>query len=260
MMRKLRALLFVILSFLLVTGWTTSVFAEAKAAESTAAKQYKVYVIDKADLLTPEEEQKLATEMQELTQYGNMVFLTIKLKTRQYEKFSQDVYYKLCGNEPGVIFQIDMGNRKLTLSSSTAMDDVLRSERDTIVDNIYRMATNKQYYACASECFREIKAVLHNEEIAHDMKYITNGIFALILGLIINFIAVFATTRKKVSKKDLFTGMSMLGPLTVKNIAEGKQEKVYSPKSKGSGGGFSGGGGGRSSGGGFSGGSSSHGF
>lgn len=78
-----------------------------------------------------------------------------------------------------------MGNRKLTLSSSTGMDDILRSERDTIVDNIYELATNKQYYACASECFREIKAVINNEKIAHDMKYITNGIFALILGLLV---------------------------------------------------------------------------
>ena len=65
MMRKLRALLFVVLSFFLVTSWTTSIFAEAKATESAAAKQYKVYVMDKADLLTPEEEKKLATEMTE---------------------------------------------------------------------------------------------------------------------------------------------------------------------------------------------------
>ena len=34
MMRKLRVLLFVVLSFFLVTSWTTSVFAEAKAAET----------------------------------------------------------------------------------------------------------------------------------------------------------------------------------------------------------------------------------
>lgn len=126
-----------------------------------------------------------------------MVFVTVKLNNGQYEKFAENTYYKLCGNEPGALFQINMGNRKLTLSTSTGLDDLLRSEWDTIVDNIYTLVTRKQYYACASECFREIGAVLNNQNIAQDIKYITNGILALILGLLVDFMAVFITTRKK---------------------------------------------------------------
>ena len=54
-----------------------------------------------------------------------MVFVTVKLNNGQYEKFAENTYYKLCGNEPGALFQIDMGNRKLTLSTSTGLDDLL---------------------------------------------------------------------------------------------------------------------------------------
>ncbi|MDO4203471.1 MAG: TPM domain-containing protein [Selenomonadaceae bacterium] len=256
MMNRLRALVFVTLGFLLMSLCPASVFA-ADGAESVPYKQYRVIILDKADLLTAEEEKQLAEEMKDLAFYGNMIFVTVKLKNSQYEKFAEDTYYKLCGNEPGALFQIDMGNRKLTLSTSTGLDERLRSERDTIVDNIYTLATRKQYYACASECFREIRAVLHNQNIAHDMRYITNGILALILALLLNFIAVFLTTRKKVSKEELFGKMSSIGEVSILDIAEGNRTKTYSPRSKGSsgGGGRSGGGGG-----GFSGGSSSHGF
>ena len=186
-MRKIFSVILILLSLLFC--WTGNLEA---AEQVQAGKMYKAIILDEANLLTPEEEQQLLQDVQPILPYGNVIFSTVRLKGRNFEKHSEDTYYKHFGNEPGVNFQIDMGNRKLTLSSSTAMDDVLRSERDTIVDNIYRMATNKQYYACASECFREIKAVLHNEEIAHDMKYITNGIFALI-----PLVTFFAVTRER---------------------------------------------------------------
>lgn len=255
MINRLRLLVFVTLSFLLMAV-SPAVIGEAKA-ESMAYKQYKVIIIDEADLLTDDEEKKLAGEMKELAFYGNMVFVTRKLKTKQYEKAAEDTYYKLCGNEPGALFQIDMANRKLTLSTSTGLDKVLRSERDSIVDNIYMLATNRRYYECASECFREIRAVLNDQAIAHDMKYITNGILAIILALLLNFVAVFATTRKKVSKKELFNKMSEIGDVTVLEVEKGGSTRTYSPRSKGSSGG---GGSSRGGGGGFSGGSSSHGF
>ncbi len=254
MMSRFKVLLLVTLSFLLL-GLSPAVSGTAEA-ESTAYRQYKVIILDEANLLTDDEEKKLADEMKELASYGNMVFVTRTLKTNRYEKAAEDTYYKLCGNEPGALFQIDMGNRKLTLSTSTGLDELIRSERDSIVDNIYKLATNKRYYECASECFREIGAVLNNQAIAHDMKYITNGIFAVILALLLNFVAVFATTRKKVSKKELFNKMSEIGDVTVLEVKKGASTRTYSPKSRGS----SGGGGSRGGGGGFSGGSSSHGF
>lgn len=252
-MRKLFVTLLVMLSLVL------GVFGLQQAyAEATQAPAYKVVIMDKANLLTDEEEKQLTKEMEELTAYGNIVFSTVKLQHRDYEGYSEETYYKLFGNEPGVIFQIDMGNRKITLSSSTAMDEVLRSERSTIVDNVYRYATKGNYYGCASECFRQIKAIYNEEEIAHDMKYINNAIFALTLGLILNFIVVFITMRKSVSKKKLLGALLTAPEIANPELVATEITKKYSPRksrSGGGGGGSSGGGGG-----GFSGGSSSHGF
>lgn len=225
------------------------------AEENTS---YDCVIIDEEDLLTDAEEAEVMKHMMKINQYGNVMFQSVRLDSGNYEKYCEDTYYSYFGNEPGVIFQIDMGNRKLTLSSSTGLDDIIGPERDSIVDNIYRMATDGDYCGCAGECFDEIYLVVNDGTIAHTMKYIDNAILALIISLILNFIFIFASGKKKASANQLVKAME--GGFTVSNVSvkEGKVTKKYSPVSSGSGGGGSSGGGG--GGGGFSGGSSSHGF
>lgn len=221
--------------------------------------RYEAVIIDEADLLTESEENMLYQQMTGLLEYGHMVFQTVTLNDSDYEGYAEQSYYNMYGNEPGILFQIDMGNRKLTLSASTKMEDSIGHERDSIVDNIYTMATDGNYYGCASECFNEIDVVIHDGEIAHEMKHINNAIFALILAILLNFYFAFATTRKKVSVKELLGGMATTAIISEAIIQEGKITKKYSPVSSGSSGGSSSGGS-SGGGGGFSGGSSSHGF
>lgn len=255
-MRYIKLLCLVVLSFLVINVFANPVYAENENPK------YKVMVIDKADLLTDYGEKELAKEMQELVDYGNVVFFTTKLKKgANYEKHCEETYYKLFGNEPGVIFQIDMGNRKLTLSASTQMEQLIGSERSSIVDNIYQLASKRKYYECASECFKQIKIVINDGEIAHDMKYIDNAIIAVVLGLMVNFFLIFATSRtsNRKEKRKLLGDMALDTTLAGVAINLGKRSRRYEPRKSsrsGGGGGFSGGGGG----GGFSGGSSSHGF
>jgi len=262
MMRYIKLLCFVVLSFLMLNVFANPCYADNEKP------QYKVLVIDNADLLTEHGEQKLAKEMEELTAYGNVIFYTTKLnKGANYQKHCENTYYKNFKQEPGVILQIDMGNRKITLSASTKMEELIGSERDSIVDNIYGLATKGKYYECASLCFSQIKTVLNDGEIAHDMKYIDNGIIAIVLGLIINFFMIFALSRNSFEKeKRKLLGELSFNAMPVNAVTTpGKVIRRRKPKNTGSrggggsfGGGFSGGSSG--GGGGFSGGSSSHGF
>lgn len=218
---------------------------------------YQVVIYDDADLLSAEEEIQLYNDMLPLAEYGNVVFTSVELEGWQYEKFAEDTYYNLFGNQPGVLLQIDMGNRKLTLSTSARMDKMVGSERDSIIDNVYKLATNGDYYGCASKCFSQVYDVINGQKIAHQMKYIDNAIFALILALILNFFVVFATTRRRINKKKVLGEIVITTAITDLYIEHGKVTKRKTPKSSGGGGFFGGGGFG---GGGFSGGSSSHGF
>lgn len=219
----------------------------------------QVLIIDEADLLTDYEETMLTEEMQLLTPYGNVMFSSVVLRNgADYEENSEDTYYSYFGNEPGVNFQIDMGNRKLTLSSSMEMDDLIRDERDSIVDNIYMFATEGDYYECASECYSEILAVINDEEIAHSMKHIDNAILALLLALLLNFFLAFFLSQKKKQQAKILGNMAAASALAIGavTVTAGARTRVYDPPSSSSGGS----GGGSGGGGGFSGGSSSHGF
>ena len=228
------------------------------AADALENRQmYECIILDYEDLLTDEEEAALYEVMQRIAPYGNIMFSTEYLSdTGDYEKHSEDRYYEYFGNEPGVNFQIDMGNRKLTISTSTGMDDVVGSERDSIVDNIYVYATNGEYYKCAERCFEQIYAVYNDGVIAHGMKHIDNAILAVMFALILNFIFAFAGKKGKASTRAIVRSLEAATAVSAANVVKGSLHKVYSPQSSGSGGSSGGGGGG----GGFSGGSSSHGF
>lgn len=229
------------------------------AAEDTSAS-YESMILDYEDLLTDEEEQEVLEYMAPILEYGNVIFQSVNLSTGQdYESYSEDTYYGLYGNEPGVILQIDMGHRKITLSSSTGLDDEISSERDSIVDNIYRYATDEDYCRCACECYDEILTVLNDGAIAHSMKYIDNALLAIMFSLIINFLIVFSSSKKKASTSQIVAAMTVATAVSGVALKKGQLTKTYSPTSSGSGG-SSGGGGGGGGGGGFSGGSSSHGF
>ncbi|MDO4489186.1 MAG: TPM domain-containing protein [Eubacteriales bacterium] len=262
-LKRLTAL--ISMTLLLVLILFTSAYAKDDIIEQETKKKYDAIVYDNADLLTDEHEAILLEEMEPLTEYGNMIFVTIELdKGEDYEGIAEQVYYSLYGDEPGALFQIDMGNRKITLSCSTEMEKLLGKERDSIVDNIYKQATAGNYYKCASMCFSQIYTILNDGKIAHTMKYINNGILALILALMLNFIILFTESRPaKPSVKMLGGAAKAAAVIGAAAILGQRTTKTYSPQSSGGGGGGHSGGGGFSGGGGgggFSGGSSSHGF
>lgn len=259
-MNKLSKTIKILILSIFIWAVSAVCFGTSVWADEIEETVYSVIILDEAEILTPEQELELWPHMTQLETYGNIIFRTVVLDSgTDYEQDSENTYYEMFGNEPGVIFQIDMGNRKLTLSSSTGMDEVLASERDSIVDNVYRYATDEDYLKCASECFNQIYTIYNDGVIAHKMKYIDNAILALILSLIVNFIVVFASEKKKPADARIVSALIATVAVEGAKVKKNKANRVYSPvfsDSSGSGGSSGGGGGG----GGFSGGSSSHGF
>lgn len=224
----------------------------------SADTQYEVVILDDADLLSDSETDALYSEMGQLSEYGNVMFTTTYVQGSNFESNCENTYYEWFGNEPGLNFQIDMNNRKITLSASTEMEELIGSERDSIVDNVYHYATDGDYYRCASRCFDQVYTVINDGYIAHTMKHIDNAILAVLFALVVNYIIVFSSRKKKASEKELVDSLDIGGEYNGASIKKGKLVKEYSPQSSDSSGSSGGGGGG--GGGGFSGGSSSHGF
>ena len=163
---------------------------------------------------------------------------------------------------------------------------ITRTNAETIADNIYLYARSGDWYTCCSRGFQDVLALLEGSRIARPMKYIGNGLMALTLSILLNYLFLGLLMRDKKSKNETLLG-SPQGKLA---YAHGS-ERVLATSSRfslglllgmivlfilrialslfangggggggSSSGGSSGGGGGHSSGGGHSGGGGSHRF
>ena len=225
----------------------------------------KLIIEDDANLLSEEEEKRLEDVMSPLTEYGYIVFKSIDDNDLSVEAYAANYYYNHFGNESGTMFLIDMDNRKIYICSAGSNYEVITDKKaEIITDNVYRYASDGDYYGCAEKAFMQIDNLLSGQKIAEPMRYISNVVISLVLGFLLTFMYVLTTMRiKKASRKKILNASE--ASVVFANVVGTKTgtHKVYSPvesSSSGgsSGGGFSGGGGG--GGGGFSGGGGGHSF
>ena len=228
---------------------------EAKQPDDTkdsweyyAETSYRVLLEDDAMLLDEEEEEELTALMQEITAYGNAAFKTIDNNDQSTESYARQYYQEQFGTASGTLFLIDMDNRNIWIHSDGAVYKVItQSYADTITDNVYRYASDGDYYDCAAKTYEQILALLKGHKIAQPMKYISNGLLAVILALLLNYglVSFFARIRKPSRRELLSNGKSSFHYTQPKAFFI-RESRVYNPvssdSSSGSGGGSSGGG------------------
>lgn len=223
---------------------------------------YLVVIEDDADLLDQIEETQLALKMQEITAYGNAAFKSLSSNEYSASYYAGEYYHELFGQQSGTLFLIDMDNREIYLFSDGAIyKTVTAAYANTITDNVYSYASDKDYYNCAYKAFGQIHSLLSGRKIAQPMKYISNILLALILAALINyFIVMLLSGTAKPSRKELLGSVSTSFKFTDAFARKTHQTKSYSPQSSGSSGGRSGGRSHHSSGGHRSGGGGGHRF
>ncbi|MBD5489390.1 MAG: TPM domain-containing protein [Lachnospiraceae bacterium] len=227
-----------------------------------AETSYRAIIEDDAQLLNDEEEQELATLMQEITSYGNVAFKTIDYNDRGTESYARKYYRERFGTASGTLFLIDMDNRNIWIHSDGAVYKVItESYADTITDNVYRYASDGDYYDCAAHTYDQILTLLKGQKIAQPMKYISNGLLAVILALLLNYglVSFFARIKKPGRREILRSGRNHFNYTQPKAFFV-RESRTYNPVSSDSSGssGSSSGGGGSSSG--SSGGGGGHSF
>ncbi|MBQ6489717.1 MAG: TPM domain-containing protein [Solobacterium sp.] len=218
---------------------------------------YSVYIQDDADILSPEEEAKLAEDMKPVTEFGNAVFVSNTEYNSSTPQLAKEYYRTYSGTDSGTLFMVDMYNRYIYIySDGEIYKTVTRSYADTITDNTYAKASKGLYYECASEAFGQIHTLLEGGKVARPMKVITNILMAVCIAVILNYELVMISRRKKyvsaAQAAEAISSFAAIAAITPKFL---KRTKTYIPPASvssggGSSGGYSGGGGG----GGFSGG------
>ena len=214
---------------------------------------YEAVIEDNADLLSPAEEQQLANDMVPLTDYGNIAFHSIDSNASTTSSYARSYYHAAFGTQSGTVFLVDMDNREIYIFSDGANYSVItKSKANVITDNVYRFASAGDYYGCASSAFSQMQTLLEGNRIAQPMKYVSNALLALILGLLINFIIIASVSKLKRANYLKVLEAAQISFNATAPVAEFVNEtKRYDPISD-SGGGGSSGGGSRGGGGGFS--------
>lgn len=224
-----------------------------------------VVIQDDANLLTPEEEEKLSEEMKKITEYGNVLFKTINYNSQgSTAYYARKYYHDTFGNGvSGTMFLIDMQYRMIYIFSDGKLYDVItKSKADIITDNVYRYASREDYYGCASEAFSEIYTLLAGGKINAPMKIIANTILSLVIAALIGFLlSIWKARLKSPNTKDIVKLLNkkveVHGDFT---YTKDGQRRVYSPQTSDSGGSYHSSGGSSGGGGGSSGGGGGHRF
>ncbi|MBP5224416.1 MAG: TPM domain-containing protein, partial [Lachnospiraceae bacterium] len=163
-----------------------------------AAGGYQVLIDDGADLLSDNEEYLLNAKMQELVSFGHVGFVSVDSNSMSTASFARDYYHSRFSTDSGTIFVIDMDNRMIYIfSDGQNYSYITDTKAESITDNVYKMASNKRYYACAEEVFTEVKTVLEGGKIAEPMKHISNALLALLISFLSNFLIVDFMSRQR---------------------------------------------------------------
>lgn len=237
---------------------------------------YTAIVNDEGDVLDSSSERDLMKEMRDITDYGNVCFLSVVAKGYADDDVARelaDAYYQdEFGTDDGLIVAIVLdGDRKggctVWLEAYGGVYQVINSSYAlTITDNAvsetrskahgsdyYGYDGTRNYYGYASVCMEQALRVLAGQKIAQPMKYVTSALLAMILAVMINFIVVRAVNTARVPSKDeMLKGLYSQCMLNEPQMILTNTTKVYDPPSSsgGGGGGHGGGGGGGHGGGG----------
>ena len=246
MMTGYRALIGCILTNLLLMIMLSSVALADSKVYQNSETGYVVRIVDDANLLSYEEEEKLVEDMKPVTKHGNAAFVSVYNYDSSTRTYAENHADGLIGSN-GTLFLIDMGRREIYIYSQGAVwGKVTNSKARSITDNVYRHASAGSYYSCASAAFRQITAVLEGRLIAEPMKLISGILLSLLIGLVINFQIVRSTRKqnKPVKSSDLAAIGAAAGAGIITASAIEVYERIYSSSSDGGSDGSSGGGGG----------------
>lgn len=266
MQRISRPLLVLVLAIAcLVNCSSAEIYASSEVLYINPDTGYQVVIEDNEDLLNDEEEKNLLQEMIPITAYGNVAFVSGRGYGQSAASYANDWYYSNFSNNSGTAFVIDMHNRIIQISSGGEVyKTITKGYANTITDNVYKKASQGDYYGCAKEAFSQAFILLEGGRISRPMKHITNLLVAAILAIVINYILAryqrkpVGTLAKKVFLATTTSTLTskVLDTRVIESITYEEDDDDVG------GGGFSGGSfsGGGFSGGGFSGGGGGHSF
>lgn len=212
-------------------------------------------VQDDANLLRDSDVAQLKETYATLAEYVDAACVTTKEPSADVEDFAKAYVNSTFGSGAAVVFVIDMYNRQVCVYANEAgLSIVPENDARAIADNVYRYASDADWYGCADAALWQILSLCRGETVNSPMRHISNLLLALILGVLINFFMVYFSRarlmRRRASSQSM-RDMAQLPQILGMSASVTKVQHIHHSSRSGGGGG----GGGRGGGGGGGGGS-----
>ena len=217
----------------------------------SADSGYEIRITDTEDILSDKEEQQLLEIMKPVAEYGNVAFESYASRESGEDYCRKKYRDKGFFDRSGTVFLVNMYERYLWLYTGGEMEKTISARRAvSITDNVYRLASSGQYYACAAKVFDQEKTLLRGGFILQPMRLIC----CLAIAFALSLLAVYKLICKERGIKSMLPKriISMSGEVALAGAAAVTVTKTVVNSDSGGGGSSHGGGG--FSGGGFSGG------
>lgn len=225
---------------------------KSEALYTNPSTGYRVYIEDNAGIIKDSDEEELLQEMKAITAYGNVAFKSINYNSSSTKTYIRNYYEQMFGTGSGTVFLIDMDNRNIWIHSNGAIYEVITdSYAEIITDNVYKLASSGDYYACALKGYSQILTLLQGKKIVKPMKYICNALLAVGISFILMYFVARGMSGKKEAKSNqILAHIDHSYSLNNATVQYVNTTRVYDPPSSSSSGSSGGGGGGGHSGGG----------
>lgn len=202
---------------------------------------YEAYIFDGADYVTDSEEEKLIDQMEGLTKYCNVIYLTDENNVNYSMSYSDGIARSYAEeyfgwNDNVIVYVCDNENDLIYVRGSIEKT-ITQSKTYSITDNIYTYSAEGDFYKSATKAFEQCERLLQGKAIAEPMKYICNAF----IGLFIGFIVCYAIVNKKSTLKRAGYDEMIAGAISYveKSNAQARfvnTTRTYSPRSSSSGG------------------------
>lgn len=210
-------------------------------------------VFDDAGLLSQTEKTSLLDEAYKYTEFGDIFVVTADHNPygdsqSATASLCKDYFNRYSSGSNCVIFIIDMATRYIYIDTygNQIRNNLTNGKCDSITDNVYDYASDKDYYQCSMTALEQIGKVLNGMAIAEPMKVVSNLFIAFVCGFVIMYLVAMGKSKVGTPSDDELLKYAAIN-FTANNprdIVTGTT-KTYCPRSSGSsGGGRSGGGGG----------------
>ena len=180
---------------------------------------FTAVVVDDADLLTSEEERELVEQMYALTEYANIAVYTVDTASSKadYERAREKRVELFGQNADAALFMIDMSSRRIVIQRRGNMERFFNNSRaNNITNNVASYAKKGDYFQTCMVAMKQMLDVIEARSVPQPMKFLSNGVLALMLGCLTAFVVALKTSSSiKKTQKAVTTAVAMTAPLTI---------------------------------------------